>query len=368
MGLRSFARTAALAAAAAVWLLASAAEAADPCLIFVHGKRDGASGPSYATARDYWRSSSDDFIPTATAGSSAASYVAAYHGDVPYWDPQAAGAVAAQIVDAAAGLPDGGGQTCTSKANGGRFWVVAHSMGGNVMDYILGNARPSDPNYDPVFLAASTSIDLVVAVSGSHRGSELADAVCSGGGFFCNLAASLFQDCSTTNFWLRSDSAVQVANHAGRPARNIYLTGGYEAIFGPSVCLSGEDDGVVQYASQFACAGDPTTGYDNDDVCGEGAKQESGGFFNLDGSHENHLDTAVDNDRDTRRAIPDGYWECGGSPCSPDSVVQSNMSSAQLVQTLVTTGFGKPKRRGCGLGFEVALLVPLLGALRRRRR
>ena len=28
-----------------------------------------------------------------------------------------------------------------------------------------------------------------------------------------------------------------------------------EAIFGASVCLSGEDDGVVQHASQYACGG-----------------------------------------------------------------------------------------------------------------
>jgi hypothetical protein len=347
-------------------LVAATASAGPSCMIFVHGKRDGAAGADYNLARDYWISGSRDFIQTATAGFSTPHYVVAYHGDKPYWDAESAGAVASQIVDAVAGLPDGGGNSCS--LTGGRVWVIAHSMGGNILDYILGNADPSSPNYNangPYDTAASL-ISLVMSVSGSHRGSELADAVCGGSGFLCNLGGSIFQDCGPANYWLRSDASVQVASAAGPPAKNVYLTGGYEAIFGASLCLSGEDDGVVQHASQYACAGDPTTAYDNDDVCGNTSKQEVSGFLNLDVGHENHSDTHNDADRDTRRAIPTGYWKCNGSPCTPGSQVQSDMSSAQLVETLAAANFGGGRR--CGLGFELVLIVPLLAALHRRRR
>jgi hypothetical protein len=127
---------------------------------------------------------------------------------------------------------------------------------------------------------------------------------------------------------------VQVRTFANAPARNIYLTGGYEAIFGASACLSGEDDGIVQHASQYACNGSATTSYDNSNVCNNSSKQESSGFLNLDSGHENHDDERNDADRDTRKAIPTGIWMCGGSPCAPNTTVQSAMSAAQLVAIL----------------------------------
>jgi len=114
----------------------------------------------------------------------------------------------------------------------------------------------------------------------------------------------------------------------------VYLTGGYEAIFGASACLSGEDDGIVQHASQYACNGSATASYNNNNVCSNTSKQESSGFRNLDVGHENHDDERNDADRDTRRAIPTGIWNCGASPCTPDTVVQSAMSCGQLVAVL----------------------------------
>ncbi|MCP5056630.1 MAG: hypothetical protein GY937_07850, partial [bacterium] len=237
-------------------LLASAAQAADPCLIFVHGKMDGASAPDWQAGRDYWKNGGDDFIATATQGFTLPHYVIGYHGDRPYWEPLAAGFVASEIVNAAAGLPDASGlNACPSAASGGTFWVVGHSMGGNVMDFILGNANPSDPNFNAngPYDAAAAAIDLVVSVSGSHRGSELADAACGESSFLCNIGGFFVQGCTTTNFWLRSDESVQVRGLAGPPAKTVYLTGGYEAIPLASACLSGEDDGVVQHASQYAC-------------------------------------------------------------------------------------------------------------------
>jgi hypothetical protein len=72
-------------------LVAATASAGPSCMIFVHGKRDGAAGADYNLARDYWISGSRDFIQTATAGFSTPHYVVAYHGDKPYWDAESAG-------------------------------------------------------------------------------------------------------------------------------------------------------------------------------------------------------------------------------------------------------------------------------------
>ncbi|HMB52834.1 MAG TPA: hypothetical protein VKU40_05930, partial [Thermoanaerobaculia bacterium] len=232
---------------------------------------------------------------------------------------------------------DGGGNSCaTTWAQGGTFWVVAHSMGGPVMDFILGNNDASDPNFDfnGPYSTATSRISLAITLSGAHRGSEGADAVCFNGNIFCSFIAQFIQSCDDATFWLRSSDDVQVRTYSNAPARNVYLTAGYEAIFGASACLSGEDDGVVQYASMYACDGSATASYNNGNVCGNSSKQEASGFFNLDGAHENHDDIRNDVDRDTRRAIPDGIWTCGGSPCSPNSTVQSSMSSAQLVSIL----------------------------------
>ena len=44
--------------------------------------------------------------------------------------------------------------------------------------------------------------------------------------------AFFIQSCDDATYWLRSADAVQVRTFANAPAKNIYLTGGYEAIFG----------------------------------------------------------------------------------------------------------------------------------------
>jgi hypothetical protein len=324
-----------LAAAAA---LAAPQVLAQPCFIFVHGKQTNTNTyTSYSAARNYWISGSRDFVATATRGFTASYYVVGYNGTRPYWEPQAAGEVANEIVNATNGGADGGGRRCAlSWSQGGSFWVVAHSMGGPVMDFILGNDDPSDPNYNlnGPYSTAAQRTGLAITLSGAHRGSEGADAVCFGGNPFCSFAAQFIQSCDDATWWLRSSDDVQVKTYASAPARNVYLTAGYEAIFGASACLSGEDDGVVQYASAFACNGSATAGYDNSNVCGNSAKQEASGFVNLDGAHENHDDVRNDADRDTRRQVPNGIWTCGGSPCAPNTQVQSSMSSAQLVSIL----------------------------------
>ena len=332
--MRRFLLLAALVTALAVPSVASA----QPCLIFVHGKQtDTGTYTSWTNARNYWKSGTSDFVKEATKNFASSYYVVGYNGTRPYWESQSAGEVANEIVNATNGGADGGGNRCArTYAAGGTFLVVAHSMGGAIMDYILGNNDASDPNfnangpYDQV--AARTSF--VVAASGAHRGSQGADAVCGNNSLLCNFIAIFIQSCDDATYWLRSDDAVQVKSFSNAPAKTVYLTGGYEAIFGASVCLNGEDDGVVQYASIYACNGSATASYNNSNVCGNASKQEASGFLNLDAAHENHDDIRNDIDRDVRKAIPGGIWTCSGAPCAPNTTVQSAMSTGQFVALL----------------------------------
>ncbi|HEX2223324.1 MAG TPA: hypothetical protein VHN15_03865, partial [Thermoanaerobaculia bacterium] len=218
-------------------LLALAGEAAaQPCLIFVHGKQTNTNTyTSFSSARNYWVNGSTYFIRIATRNLATSYYVVGYNGTRPYWEPQAAGEVANEIVNATNGGADGGGNRCArSYANGGTFWVIAHSMGAVVMDYILGNNDASDPNfnsngpYDQVALRTS----MIISVGGAHRGSQGADAVCGNSNPFCNVIAAFIQSCDDATYWLRSSDDVNVKTYANAPAKTVYLTGGYEAIFG----------------------------------------------------------------------------------------------------------------------------------------
>jgi hypothetical protein len=318
---------------------ASAAVAtAQPCLIFVHGKQTNTNTfTNWSSARSYWVNGSRDFIRTATKNLATSYYVVGYNGTEPYWGSGAAGEVANEIVNATNGGADGGGNRCARTfAQGGTFWVIGHSMAGTIMDFILGNNDASDPNFNfnGPYDQVGQRLSLAITLGGAHRGSQGADYVCGEGNIFCSFLAQFIQSCDNATFWLRSSDDVQVRTFSNAPARSVYLTGGYEAIFGPSACLSGEDDGIVQHASQYACNGSATTGYNNSNVCNNSSKQESSGFLNLDVAHENHSDERDDSDRDTRRQIPGGIWTCGGAPCSPNTVVSSSMSTAQFVAVL----------------------------------
>lgn len=328
---------AAVLAAFGTMLLASASMAA-PCLIFVHGKQtDTGTFTNWNTARNYWANGSDDFIRTATRNFSTSYYVVGYNGTRPFWDSPSAGEVASEIINATNGGTDGGGNRCASSwAQGGTFWVIAHSMGGTVMDFILGNTQSTDPNFNfnGSYDIVGQRLSLVIAVGGAHRGSQGADAVCGDSSGGCNFIASFIQSCDDATFWLRSSDDVQVRSFANAPRRNVYLTGGYEAIFGASACLTGEDDGVVQYASIFACGGSATASYNNSNVCGNSFKQEASGFFNLDAAHENHSDERDASDADDRKAIPDGIWTCNGSTCAPNTTVATGTTTASFISTL----------------------------------
>ena len=320
------------------FLALAAAAGAQPCLIFVHGKQTNTNTfTNYNSARSYWVNGSNDFVRTATKNFAASHYVVGYNGTRPYFEAQSAGEVANEIVNATNGGADGGGNRCrTTFAQGGTFWVIAHSMGGTLMDFVLGNNDPSDPNFNFTgpFDQVAQRVSMVITTGGAHRGSQGADAVCLQSNPFCSFIAIFIQSCDDATFWLRTSDDVQVRNVASAPARTVYLTGGYEAIFGASACLTGEDDGVVQYASIFACNGSATASYDNSNVCNNNSKQETTGFRNLDAAHENHSDERDASDTDVRKAIPGGIWTCGGVPCVPNTTVQSAMNTAQFVAIL----------------------------------
>ncbi|HEX6902874.1 MAG TPA: hypothetical protein VF789_24375 [Thermoanaerobaculia bacterium] len=323
---------------AVAFLAAAGQAAAQPCLIFVHGKQTNTNTfTSYASARNYWVNGSNDFIRTATKSFATSFYVVGYNGTRPYWESQSAGEVANEIVNATNGGADAGGNRCrTTFAQGGTFWVIAHSMGGAVMDFILGNNDASDPNFNlnGPYDQVAQRISLAITTGGAHRGSQGADAVCLQANPLCSFIAIFIQSCDDATFWLRSSDDVQVRTFSNAPARTVNLTGGYEAIFGASACLTGEDDGVVQYASIFACGGSATASYDNSNVCGNSSKQETSGFRNLDATHENHDDERNASDTDVRKAIPGGIWTCGGVPCAPNTTVQSAMNTAQFIAIL----------------------------------
>jgi hypothetical protein len=309
-----------------------------PCLIFVHGKRTNTDTyTDWNPARAYWVDGSNDFVKAATRNFTTPYYVVGYNGSQPYWEAQSAGEVATEIVNATNGGNDGGNNHCTrTYADGGTFWVVGHSMGGSVIDYILGNANPTDPNYNlnGPYDQAAQRIALAITVAGTHRGSQGADFVCGEGNPFCSFFSQFIQSCDAATFWLRSSDDVQVRAFTSPPAKTVWLTGGFAAIIGASACLAGEDDGVVQHASTYACNGSATQGYSNDDLCDNNNKQKVSGFRNLDTAHENHDQSRNDSDRDNRNAIPDGIWICNGVPCAPNSTAVDHMSSGQFIGVL----------------------------------
>jgi len=263
--------------------------------------------------------------------------VVGYNGTRRYYDAQATGEVASEIVAATNGIADGGGHKCAQTfAQGGTFIVVAHSMGGAIMDYILGNSRTTDPNYNfggAPYATAAARVSYAITTAGTHRGSQGADAVCGQLNGTCNVIASFIQSCDDATYWLRSGEDVQVKNFTNAPSKLIYLTGGYKAIFGSSACLTGEDDGVVQYASIFACNGSTGTSYDNSNTCRNNAKQKTSGYRNLDGAHETYDEERDDSNSDERRQIPDGIWLCNGVACAPNTTVQSAESTAAFIAT-----------------------------------
>ena len=102
-------------------LAAARTASAQPCLIFVHGKQTNTNTyTDWNAARSYWQDGSSDFVGTASNNFAASVYVVGYNGTKAYWDPQSAGEVANEIVNATNGGNDGGGNHCArTYAEGG---------------------------------------------------------------------------------------------------------------------------------------------------------------------------------------------------------------------------------------------------------
>jgi hypothetical protein len=331
------------------------------CLIFVHGSReaDSAAGYNWSTdwqaARNYWREKNfpyqllgdnQDFIRAATNVSQRSFYVVRYNGAAAWWGDEAAGHVAREIVRATDGLADGGGNQCRrTAANGGAFWVITHSGGANVLDYILGNSRSSDPHYNDngPFDQAAGRISGVISVGGAHRGTPAADIICNRQDIRC---PQLGKNCTSARTWLQTADAFQVHQDSSSPSKIVWLTGGYKSVGPCPGALPGEDDAVLSYASQFACSGSAFGSYNNSNVCGNSAKQESSNFRNLDAAYENHDDEKNNNntlfDR-ARRSIPGGVWTCNNQPCAANVRVQDDLSTAAFVDRLLRDGFQRSR-------------------------
>jgi hypothetical protein len=314
-----------------VLFLVSAMNISAKCFIFVHGHQD--HNLSYSQAYDYWQhdgtwwnplDNDRKMISTVASGSANDYAVINYDSTQYYWD------AAVEVANKINAVLNGQTSSCSGQIY---FRIVSHSMGGAVMDFILGNSRPSDPYYNyrgADFENINTRVWRHLSVQGAHRGTYSADAVCGGAGAACNIMADIVGaitggGCDRGTQSLQTADSWQVKTYANGPGTTTWLFGGYEAIPVASACLDGEDDGIIAYSSSFACSGSATASYSTSTVCK--TKQESYGFRDAGQFHENHDDGRGDSDRDTVRSIYGGLW----SSYETGTVVRSSNSSAQII-------------------------------------
>ena len=65
----------------------------------------------------------------------------------------------------------------------------------------------------------------------------------------------------------------------------------------------------MQHASQYACNGSATTGYNNSNVCTTRRSRSRPASSTSTRAHENHSDERDNSDSDVRRAIPDRHLD-----------------------------------------------------------
>src|SRR5439155_19507601 len=96
------------------------------------------------------------------------------------------------------------------------------------------------------------SITGVISVGGAHRGSIIADQVCNPRAY--GSPPQRAGECTPARRWLQRDTQFQVHNYSSAPAKLVWLIGGYKDNFLTRDRLPGSDDGLLQYATQFACS------------------------------------------------------------------------------------------------------------------
>ncbi len=344
---------------AAAMLLPQAAWATK-CFIFVHGHYGTKTTVSYSEARAYWYNDDSwpmddtDFADIVTSGGSGSNgwdacgnadnkcFFVGYNSQLYYWD--AAKEAAAQINTALAGGADKGGNTCPAWTSGTahRYYVVSHSMGGQVMDFILGNANTTDPYYNYGSAPFSTIKQKLnggnMSFQGAHRGTTGADGVCGHASWALNLIGGLMGDCDLGTQSLQTADAWRNA-HYSSPSVTSYLVGGWEMIWGNGGFLYGEDDGLIEYASSFACNaayGSAWGNFSQSNICLNTAKWKSAGFKNGDQSAEDHDEGRNGDDPDVRKAATGGLW----GTSTTGTQVRSSMSNAEMVRCVWATNPG----------------------------
>jgi hypothetical protein len=339
-----------LAAAAFIVVVLPQTPIFSACYILVHGHRD--SNQTWSQASAYW--AKDDSWPfddtdfrAQLVGRSALDTSQGTNDNwtVVNWNPlvahwTAAVEVAGKLNTILNGGNDGGGRNCGSQTS---KVIVAHSMGGVVLDFIMGNAKSGDPNYNyqgANFANVYAKASRVITVQSPHNGTDSANAVCGGSSWGCNTLAYFVASCDTGTASLQTIASWQVATYANYPAVGTYMIGGYQAMLSSS-CLNGEDDGVVAHSNAYACPlANALTSYSTSNA-GCAAKMESANFWNGDQTHEDHDYARNDEDRDDRLAISDangGDWWSGNS--STGTEVRGTVSSAEIIRCIWSNNKG----------------------------
>lgn len=259
--------------------LPSEAQAAD-CFILVHGNQSGNAATDPSVALNYWTSDGNfaEAVTGGTANYGIVSWNSSNSNAIPFWHPDAAGSVANQLVKIEGGQGDGYSHARQCAA-GDKFYVVAHSQGAQVMTYINGNAKASDPNSNTViaakdlnqvstaqrsyapFSVAMAPVVSVISVGGAINGTEGMDDVCNGG-LDAALLSLVGKTCVPS---LQTYTQYNASSFTGPGLyRPMYSLGGYGTTPISLTTLTGEDDGVVNLASQMNCAGSPQRDLEND--------------------------------------------------------------------------------------------------------
>lgn len=313
-------------AALATAFMAMPSKAEARCFIFVHGHSSSPLYPTWTDARNYWKNGTSSDM-AAFIGANNKFTIINYNTGIAYWD--GAKEVAGKINTVLAGGNDGGGLNCVGQTV---YSVIAHSMGNPVMDFILGNTRTSDPYYNyggANFANIGAKVTTFIAVQGAHRGTEAANAVCGSSSFLCNtmgwMAGIVGNTCDAGTSSLQTATSQTVNNYTNSPSVATYVIGGWKGMV-TSGCLNGEDDGVIQYASSFACSGSATASYSTTNVCS--AKQKPSGFYQGDQSYEDHAEARNHSNQNERRSVYGGLW----GNIATNTLVRSSMSTAELIR------------------------------------